>query len=119
MSAIATHDHELNTLIAAGRVVEGFERYYHDDVEMQENAAPPMVGKATNLEREKAFFGSATIHDIKLLGSGVGPDTSYSEWFMDLTLGNGYRMQLTQVAARKWLDGKVVRERFYYDTKAA
>lgn len=118
MSDTATADRELNALLQAGRVVEGFERYYHDDVSMQENLAPPMVGKPANLEREKGFFGTSKINHFKLLGSTVSGDRSYSEWDIDMVLGNGHNLKMTEVAARQWKDGRVIRERFYYDPKA-
>jgi hypothetical protein len=116
---IATAERELNALLQAGRVIDAVERYYHDDVSMQENLAPPMVGKAANLEREKAFFGTSKINHLKLLGSAVAGDVSFSEWDIDIVLGNGYNVKMTQVAARRWKDGKVVHERFYYDPKGA
>ena len=33
---------------------------------------------------------------------------------MDITFKNGMRMQSTQVAVRKWKDGKIAHERFFY-----
>jgi len=43
----------LNELIAAGKIVEAFEKYYDDNVVMQENDNPPMLGKAGNRQREQ------------------------------------------------------------------
>lgn len=119
MADVAAAERELNALLAAGRVVEAFERFYADDIEMQENLNPPMVGKAANYEREKAFWGPPTkVHRIELHGGAVSGDVSYSEWTFDLTLANGFHLVLTEVTARRWRDGKVVHERFYYDPKA-
>jgi hypothetical protein len=119
MSDIIQADADLNAHIAAGKIIDGFQKHYHDDVEMQENLAPPMKGKAANLEREKGFWGGAKLEKAELLASAVTGDHSYSEWSIDVTLGNGYNLKLHQVAARTWRDGKVVHERFYYDPKAA
>jgi hypothetical protein len=115
MSDIARLDASLNAQILEGRILEAFDQYYADDVLMQENTAEPTTGKATNRKREEEFVGSiAEVHGSRLLGSAVNGDTAYSEWEMDLTFKNGYRAVLTQVASRRWKDGKVVWERFYY-----
>jgi hypothetical protein len=119
MADIQTAERELNALLTQGRAIEAVEKYYHDDVEMQENLAAPMKGKAANLEREKGFWGPPTkVNKAELVASAVAGDHSYSEWNYDLTMGNGYNVKLHEVAARTWKDGKVIHERFYYDPKA-
>ena len=50
----------------------------------------------------------------RLLGSAVNGDTSYSEWEFDATYKGAGRVKLTQVAARRWKNGQIVHERFYY-----
>ena len=47
--------------------------------------------------------------------SAINGDTSFSQWWMDITFKNGYRYTNTQVAVRKWKDGQVVHERFFYN----
>ena len=54
-------------------------------------------------------------HGVKIFGSAVDGDRGYSEWEMDLTFKNGYRAKLSQTAVRRWEDGKIVNERFYYN----
>lgn len=106
---------ELNQMILRGEALEAFERFYADDVEMQENLAEPTVGKAANREREKAFFGAIeTFHGAELLSAGAGGDVSFAEMSFDATYKDGNRSKLTEVAVRRWRDGKVVHERFYY-----
>ncbi|MFO0745388.1 MAG: SnoaL-like domain-containing protein [Myxococcota bacterium] len=110
------NDRELNDLIAQGKALEGFERFYADDCHMQENNDPPFVGKELNHKREVEFFASIEkVNDFKLLSSGFGGDTGFSEWHMDVVLKNGYHMKSTQIARRTWKDGKIVSERFYYN----
>ena len=116
MSDTAKLDNSLNAQILTGDILGAFDQYYADDVVMQENTAEPTNGKAPNRKREEDFVGSiAEVHDFKLLGAAVNGDTSYSEWEMDLTFKNGYRALMTQVASRRWKDGKVMWERFYYN----
>ena len=112
----AALDQTLNDMVLSGKALEAFEKYYADDVVMQENSDEPRVGKEANRKAEEEFFASlAEFLEGKVLASAVNGDTSFSEWFMDVTFKNGYRMKLAQVAVRKWKDGKVVHERFFYN----
>jgi len=112
----AALDRTLNDMVLSGKALEAFEKFYADDVVMQENSEEPRVGKAANRKAEEEFFASLQeFHEGKLLSSAVNGDTSFSEWFMDVTFKNGHRYKLAQAAVRKWKDGKVVHERFYYN----
>ncbi len=108
-------DSKLNAAILAGKAMEAFEELYDDNVVMQENSATPVVGKAANREREIAFFASiAELHGAGIGSVAVESDTAFSEWWMDVTFKNGQRVKWAQAAVRKWNNGKVTSERFYY-----
>lgn len=112
---ITALDNKLNEMVLTGKAMQAFEELYAEDVVMQENSEEPRVGKAANRKAEEDFFASvAEWHDGKVLATAVNGDTSFSEWFMDITLKNGYRIKSSQVAVRKWKDGKVAHERFFY-----
>jgi len=114
-SEVAALDQALNEAILSGKALEAFEQYYADDVVMQENSEEPRVGKEANRKAEVEFFSSiAEFHDGKILSSAVNGDVTFGEWFMDVTFKNGYRLKLAQAAVRRWKDGKIVHERFYY-----
>jgi ketosteroid isomerase-like protein len=116
MSDIQVADKDLNEKILSGKALEAFEEYYADDVVMQENSDTPFVGKDVNRKRELEFFGSVKeFHGARLEGSAVDGDTSFSQWWLDITFQNGQRAQSTQVAVRKWKNGKIVHERFFYN----
>jgi ketosteroid isomerase-like protein len=109
-------DTALNNQILKGDILGAFDRYYADDVVMQENAAPPTAGKEANRGREVQFVNSIEqFHGAKVLASAANGDTSFSEWEMDITFKGGHRAQLAQTAVRTWRDGKIARERFYYN----
>ena len=108
-------DAKLNNDILTGKALEAFDELYDENVVMQENSADPFVGKALNRQREIDFFSSIeAVHGISLLSSAVNGDVSLSEWLYDGTFKGGNRFQLAQAAVRRWKDGKVVSERFYY-----
>lgn len=47
---------DIKTLVFQGKAMEAFEKYYGDDVVMQENEQPATVGKTANRDREVEFF---------------------------------------------------------------
>jgi ketosteroid isomerase-like protein len=108
-------DKALNEAILSGKALEAFETYYADDVTMQENSEAPRTGKAANRKAEEEFFASlAEFHEGRLVSRAVNGDVTFGEWYMDVTFKNGFRMKMSQVAVRRWKDGKIAHERFYY-----
>jgi len=115
----AALDAQLNQMILTGHALEAFEKFYGDEVVMQENSEEPRVGKDVNRKVEEEFFaGVAEWHEGKLKASATNGDTSFSEWYMDISFKNGARLKNSQVAVRRWKNGKVVHERFFYDKGA-
>ena len=114
-SPIPQLDRALNQAILSGDILNAFEKFYAEDVVMQENDLPPFTGKDVNRKREQEFVDSVKeFHGAKLLGEAINGDTSYSEWEYDVTFKNGTRTKLQQVASRRRKNGKVSHERFYY-----
>ena len=106
---------DLNRMILSGESMDAFEKYYHEDVSMQENSDPPTVGKSANREREtqtmsmiEEFFGA------NLISTTFGDDITMSEWEMDIMYKGAPRQKMCQVAVQKWKDGQIINERFYY-----
>ncbi len=109
-------DDELNEMILTGKAMEAFEKFYSDEVDMQENTDPPTKGKAANRQREIEFFSSVEeFHGGEVLSSAAGDDVTFSEWTSDITFKGGQRVKSAQVAVRRWQDGQIVSERFYYN----
>lgn len=112
---ISALDRELNQMILSGKALDAFEKFYADDCTMQENLDAPRVGKNACREYEIGFFSNiAEFKRGELLAAAVEGDRSYSEWVFACTFKDGSAMENTQVSARRWKDGKVVWERFYY-----
>lgn len=114
-SDLEAREQELNKLILARKHSDAFEKFYAEDCEMQENSDPPTRGKDLNREREKKFFALLDkFHSIELKASAVGDDISFSEWRNEMTLEGIGRVTTEQTAVRRWRNGQVVSERFYY-----
>lgn len=115
LAALAALEAALNKMILDGEVLAAFERFYTDDVIMQENSDPPVVGKAANRQREEAMLGNLTHFGAELLGSAVADGVTYSEWIYTITSRDGRRQRLCEVSARRWRGDRVFHERFYYE----
>jgi ketosteroid isomerase-like protein len=116
MSNAATLDHDLNQAILSGKALEAFEKYYAEDIVMEEPGVEPHRGKDVNRKREQEFFNSVEeFHGAELIATAVEGDTSFSQWKWDVTLRGMGRILLEQVAVRTWRDDRVVYERFYYN----
>jgi ketosteroid isomerase-like protein len=122
MSATATAtsvqelDKQLNDDVLSGKIMDAFEKYYADDVVMQENSEDPRVGKDANRKAEEQFMASVeAFHGAKVKASAVNGDVSFSEWEMDITFKGGKRVKMEQVAVRHWKNGKIAHERFFYN----
>lgn len=114
-SDLEARERALNDLIVARKHGEAFEQFYADDCEMRENDGPPTRGKRANREREKSFFAKLKeFHSIELKASVVGDGVSFSEWRNEMTLEGVGRVVTEQVSVRRWKDGLVAAERFYY-----
>ena len=106
---------DIKNLVLQGKAMEAFEKYYGDDVAMQENDAPPTVGKDANRQRELDFFSKVVeFRGAEVKNVAFGEDVIISEWFLDYTHADWGKRTYDQVSVQKWKDGKVVHERFYY-----
>lgn len=112
----------LNDLInhvRQGKIIEAMNEFYDKETVMQDNANPPTKGLAANIEREKEFVsGVKEWKGFNVTASGVGDNTTFYECTMDFIATNGQPFHMEQVSVAKWKNGKIVHERFYYDTGA-
>jgi hypothetical protein len=108
---------ELYNMINSGQLLDAFEKYYSEDVVMQEMGEEPRFGKAVNREYELKFVGSVeAVH-----GGGVDNITADEnkavvmvENWMDVTFKGGHRVKLEQVCVQEWNGDQIVKERFYH-----
>jgi ketosteroid isomerase-like protein len=113
---------DLVSYIQGGRIHDAMLEFYADDVQMQENNNPPTAGLAANVEREKQFVASVkqwkslnvetVAIDAKRNRTVVQSNFSYEDQ-------QGRLVQADQVAVQQWRDGKIVHEKFYYDSAPA
>lgn len=106
---------DLNDLILQGKALDAFEKYYHDDVIMQENESTPTVGKDANRKREQEFFEAITeFRSARPLKVTVGEGVTMVEWHFDYTHKDWGVRNYRQISVQEWKNGKIVKETFYY-----
>ena len=107
---------ELIALARQGSFLEAIERFYAEDATMQENFDSPRAGLGALLENERRVL--AAFPDIHLERVGwlmVDGDRAAINWVFGYTSSAGKKVRLDEVAYQEWRNGKIVRERFYYD----
>lgn len=108
---------ELLTYIQQGKIIEAMNEFYDQDTVMRDNANPPTKGLSTNIEREKQFLGGVKEwKGFHVVASGVGDGVTFYEGVLDFIATSGQPVHMEQVSVAKWKNGKIVNERFYYDT---
>ncbi len=108
---------EMLEYLAEGRIMDAMNEFYADDVIMEEPAYGATVGLAANLDREEAFVASvAEFKNFEVKKMATGDDVSLYENVMDWVNVEGQDIHVEQVVVAQWRDGKIVHERFYYDS---
>lgn len=118
MTKIKTNVENLNALIKEGRIIEAFENYYADDVNIQVNGNPPVKGKDQNRKREMIFLeeieklNSAEIKSVTY--GGKDNSVSMTEWVINITDKSGESKNIYRVNVQHWKDDRIVDERLYF-----
>lgn len=106
---------QLNKMILEGKTMEAFEKFYDENVVMQENNMPPTIGKETNRKRElEALSNFVEFKGAEIKAVAIGDDVTMVEWFMHFIHKQYGEVKSSQAAVQRWKDGKIISERFYY-----
>ncbi|MCW5702378.1 MAG: nuclear transport factor 2 family protein [Bradyrhizobium sp.] len=106
---------EFIAVVESGDHVGAIERYYTEDASMQENAAPPRLGRDLLVAHEKAALSRMSSVDSKCLSSVVEGDRVAIHWNFVLTEKSGKVRRFDEIALQEWQGDRIFRERFFYD----
>lgn len=108
---------DLNTMILHGKIMEAFEKYYAEDIVMQENEDAPRIGKEVNRIHEEAFSGNIVeFRNAEVKNVIVSDQMTVVEWDFDFTHRDWGVRTFTQVAVQRWNEnGQINYEKFYYN----
>jgi hypothetical protein len=116
MKDLRTQVDGLNQMILEGKILDAFEKYYDDNVVMQDNDYPARSGKEINRQYEEAFVNGLTdFRGAKVVNTIISDDLAVVEWWMDFTHKEYGDRNYTQLAVQRWKNGKIVEEKFYYN----
>ncbi|MCB9809848.1 nuclear transport factor 2 family protein [Candidatus Peribacteria bacterium] len=109
----------LYKLVQDGRDMEALDTYYADEVVITEGDGAVRHGKEAQRAAMEAFSAGVTTHDMRVLVLTANEQTGHTavevEW--DATWGEAGRATMREVGVQQWQDGKIIAERFYYDTR--
>ena len=106
---------EFIAVVESGDHAGAIERYYTEDASMQENAAPPRVGRELLVDRERGVLAQMSHVYSKAVTSVVEGDNVAIHWIFELTDKTGGVRRVDEVALQEWRGDRVFRERFFYD----
>ena len=96
--------------------VEAIEEFYAPDATMQENNAPPRVGRATLVENERralALAASVTSQCVRPVF--VDGDRVVIRWIFEFTYPDGSWRRIEELAYQRWEGERIAEEKFFYD----
>lgn len=105
-------------MIGQGKLLEAFDKYYHNDVVMVEASGEVRKGKEANRKFQNEFLGMIKeVHGsgLRSVASNDRDDVTMVESWMDVTMKDGNRSKMEEVAVQKWQGEKIIHERFYYN----
>ena len=106
---------EFIAVVASGDHAGAIERYYTEDASMQENAAPPRVGRDLLVAQERATLDRVETVVSTCVSSILEGDRVAINWIFDFTYPSGKTMRIDEVALQEWRGDRIFRERFFYD----
>jgi ketosteroid isomerase-like protein len=118
MGSIKENVEELNQMILEGNILEAFEKFYAEDIVMQDNETPAREGKSTCRKFEEEFVNNLTaFRGAKVRNVFISEDAGVAaiEWDFDYTHKDWGDRNYTQVSVQRWKDGKIVSEKFMYN----
>ncbi len=116
MQDLKTKVDQLNQMVLEGKILDAFEKFYADDVVMQDNDYPARMGKEMNRQAEEAFVNGLTeFRGARILNTIVSDDIAATEWWFDYTHKDYGSRNYRQLAVQRWKNGRIVEEKFYYN----
>jgi len=106
---------EFIAAVESGDHAGTIERYYTEDSSMQENAAPPRVGRDVLVAHERGVLAVMSHVYSKAMSSVVEGDRVAIHWNFEMTDKSGKVHRFDEVALQQWRGDKIFRERFFYD----
>ena len=98
--------------------VEAIQEFYAENASMQENMAPPRVGRETLVAHEAAALArAASVRSTCVHPVFVNGDHVVIRWIFEFTWKDGSVGRIEELAYQRWEGEKIAQEQFFYDPK--
>lgn len=105
--------------VLRGEFVEAIQDWYAEDAETRENQGPAKVGRAALIQGETELLARTLSARAELLSPPlVNGDQAALHWRFTFE-GRGGTRVMEEIALQTWKDGRIWRERFFYDPAQA
>ena len=118
-TSIESSVNELNDMILQGQILPAFDKFYAPNVVMADNFTGDRVGFDACRAFEESFVSNLQeFRGAKVLNVLVDEDAglAFVKWHFDYTHAEWGVMDYVQVAVQRWEDGKIIHERFIYES---
>jgi hypothetical protein len=104
---------ELVDLVAQGKPMDAFDKFYHPDLEKTDLDGITIVGLPQNYQQGLNLLSKiTTVRDFSHKGTVIAGNRSFLIWHIDFDTTDAGTVNVTEVAIQDWQDGKIIRERF-------
>ncbi len=98
--------------------VEAIQEFYTDGASMQENMAPPRVGRDALVAHEAAALArAASVKSTCVHPAFLDGDHVVIRWIFEFTWKDGSTGRIEELAYQRWEGEKIAQEQFFYDPK--
>ena len=95
---------------------EAIEEFYTSGSSMQENQAPPRIGREMNVAREKEIMSRANSVKSKCVRPVfVNDHMVVIRWIFELEWRDDTVTRIEEIAYQRWEGEKIAEETFFYD----
>jgi ketosteroid isomerase-like protein len=92
------------------------EEFYTPNSSMQENHAPPRVGRDQNVARERQILARAkSVRSTCVRPVLVNGDIVVVRWIFEFEWKDGSTMRMEEIAYQRWEGERIAQKQFFYD----
>lgn len=96
--------------------VQAIQEFYTEDASMQENMAPPRVGRDALAARESATLArAASLRSTCVRPVFVNGDFVVIRWIFEFAWKDGSTSRMEELAYQRWDGERIAQEQFFYD----
>jgi hypothetical protein len=103
-------------LVEANDHAEAIEAFYTENASMQENNAPPRIGRDLLVTNERKVLARAkAVRSQCIRPAFVEGDRAVIRWVFDFDWLEGGHTRIEELAYQRWEGDRIAEEKFFYD----